>query len=158
MKLKTPKELGITPTQFKNLCKLTTFVRTKVPPPKFDIREYYQPKGHDIDSGNIPQPNEAKYECGTSACFCGYGPLAGIKPKRGEEWADYAERVFGASMWGHIYSLLFSGSHLNDRDAAVRRGAYFLTHGLPVKASFSKWEAPESFRPPWKLIAQHANS
>jgi hypothetical protein len=157
-KLKTPKELGVTARQFKNLCKLITFVRTKVEPPKFKIHWW----NTDKDGNDVDEPAKAVYECGTTACFCGYGPLAGIKPKPRDTWYSYQKREFGTDGddWGEnpaqrLFNLLFEGTHENSRDAAVRRGAYFLVNGIP-DAYLQKWEAPKSFRAPWKLIEEAA--
>src|SRR6478736_854002 len=148
--MKTPRQLKITKTQFKNIAKLITFVRAKVAPPKFDIETFH--------SEDNDQPSKATYGCGTSACFCGYGPLAGIKPLPYENWFQYAARNFGAqSRWGNaedIFELLFNDSHKNSKIAACKRGAYFLQNGLPESRNLEEWEAPRSFVPEWDAIAE----
>lgn len=157
MKLKTPKELGITKTQFKNLCKLITFVRKSVPPPTFNIETHHSEADY---------PIKATYECGTTACFCGYGPLAKIKPRKNEDWHDYSERVFGCapSYWRtnrDLWTWLFSEHHENSKEAACQRGAYFLVNGLPnspdgFAINYSNAEVPKNFKTPWKLIEEAA--
>lgn len=153
--MKTPKQLKITKTQFKNLAKLITFVRAKVAPPKFDITSFH--------SEENDTPSEAVYNhCGTTACFCGYGPLAGIQPRKHESWFDYARRNFGAECsWftpSELFDLLFSEDHKNSKVAACKRGAYFLQNGLPESDSLNTWETPRSFIPEWDAIAEIAKS
>lgn len=154
--VKSAVELGITKEQRKNLAKLTVFVDKKVEPPKFDISNF-----------NSDSPNHAtdKVECGTSACFCGYGPLAGIviAPRQpgyyNESWAVYSERVFGVGMWGDLYHLLFDANHTNTKEAAVLRGAYFLMHGLPkIYDDLRFWEVPSNFKPNWLSIRAVASA
>ena len=148
--MKTAKQLGITPTQRRNIAKLTLFVKDAVPPPKFDIESHH--------SGDNTNPSNATYECGTTACFCGYGPLAGIKPIKGENWFEYAARALTSGILSYgtpdspIWEFLFSDSHKNSKAAAVRRGAYLLTHGLPEGKELSSYEPPRSFRPDWEAI------
>lgn len=152
-KLKTAEELGITPTQHRNIARLCLFVKDKVPPPKFDIKTWHR----DEKGEQCAYPARAKYECGTSACFLGYAPLAGIEPEPKEYWDSYAARGFGAKEYYPMYRLLFHSSHLNNKTAAVRRGAYFLTHGIPEDdVPLSTWEAPKSFRPDWAQIREAA--
>jgi len=154
--MKTAKQLGLTKTQHKNLAKLTIFVRDSIPPPKFNIRSFHSEENE--------YPADATYnECSTSACFCGYGPLAGIKPRKAEDWNDYAGRVFGAKLEcfeDHaIFELLFDGTHKNSKVAAIKRGAYFLMNGLPkTNLYLGHWEAPRSFSPNWPEIEKIANS
>lgn len=156
--MKTNKQLGLTKSQYKNIAKLTIFVRDSVPPPKFNILSFNEDEGSGIN-----EPINAKYECGTSACFCGYGPLAGIKPKKTEDWWDYSARVFGASYdWSggdkNTFRLLFDDEHKNSKDAAIKRGAYFLMNGFPETDNLSKWETPRSFKIDWPAIEKIANS
>ena len=170
MKLKTPKELGLTKVQFLNLCKLIAFVRTCVPPPKFDITSFHSFKDEAGDRVENINPSIAKYEdsCGTSACFCGYGPLAGIRAKKGESWWQYGQRVFGADHTSenvntaNTWEFLFSDEHVNTKNAACLRGAYLLTHGLPelngLKGeTYDLKEVPSKFKKEvnWELIDQY---
>lgn len=165
--MKTAKQLNLTKTQHKNLAKLTIFVRDKVAPPKFNIRWFFTSK-EDRDHGHCCDdsvPNKDDYSCGTSACFLGYGVLAGIKPRKEENWKSYGERFFGVKMAGDWfngsddkYNLLFNDLHKNSKSAAVKRGAYFLMNGIPENADLSKWETPRSFKPDWEAIEELANS
>jgi len=101
--------------------------------------------------------------CGTTACFCGYAPLAGIRPKKGENWFEYAKRAItgGTTSWlridtNNVWDFLFSDEHKNSKAAAVKRGAWFLMHGLPNCPNFRKFETPPSFRPDWKALKEAA--
>lgn len=161
--MKTAKQLGLTKTQHKNLAKLTIFVRDKVEPPKFDITWFFQKDGSECGMDETC-PSKKEYSCGTSACFAGYGILAGIEAKKEENWGDYLCRVFGlegneyGSLICPIYKLLFHDSHENSKKAAILRGAYFLMKGIPKADLLSKWEAPKSFIPNWPEIEKIANS
>ena len=172
--LKTPKQLGLTPEQYKNLAKLIIFVKERVEPPKFNIKYFYAKKntkrkpGEDLyaSSRTTDEIGKPKYECGTVACFCGYGPLAGIRPKRGEDWSDYGARAFGADVGAsygdnllRVWSFLFSDEHKNSKIAACKRAAWLLQHGLPITCShFGYWEVPRSFKPDWAAIDALAKS
>lgn len=172
--LKTHKELGITRKQRRNIAKLAMFVRDKVEPPKFNIKYFYAKKntkrkpGEDLydNSMTTDEIGKPKYECGTVACFCGYGPLAGIRPKRGEGWADYGARAFGADMeksyvdnLRQIWLFLFSDDHKNSKIAACKRAAWLLQNGLPITgAHYGYWEVPRSFKPDWSAIDALAKS
>ncbi len=165
--MKTAKQLGLTPTQYKNLAKLTVYVRDKVAPPKFDINSFF-------DSGKIGEcshsgcdvcPSVKEYECGTTACFLGYGIPAGIKARKNETWEDYGARAFGVdllascSAWGDLYDLLFDDNHVNSKTAAAKRGAWFLMYGFPENDDFlNNWETPRNFKPDWNAIEKIANS
>lgn len=162
--MQTPKSLGITPTQFKNLAKLTIFVRDKVAPPKFNINKFFIGKGVAESNGDNSGdycPSAKDYTCGTSACFLGYGPLAGIKPQKDAIWWDYSAKSFGVTMseMDHdLYDLLFNDMHKNSKSAAVKRGAWFLMNGIPDYLHLEKWETPRSFKPDWAEIEKIANS
>lgn len=148
--MKIAKELGITEEQRINLARLTIFVFDHVDEDRFDIRSYHS---------EVLFPYRARYECGASACFCGFGPLAGIEPLEDEVWIDYAGRCFGAVEGSDLISFLFSGLHVNDVVAATKRSAYFLEHGLPEVLddySYATMEVPEGFRPNWTQIEQLA--
>lgn len=165
--MKTAKQLNITSTQFKNLAKLTMFVRDKAEPPRFDINYFFSNDGDGHCSQNIC-PSIKEYECGTTACFLGYGIPAGVKAHKEETWSVYCKRAFGISMRGNdasagIYEFLFSETHLNSKDAAALRGAWLLMNGLPPDSydddeSLPYWEAPDDFKPDWSAIEAIANS
>jgi hypothetical protein len=159
--MKTAKQLGLTPTQYKNLAKLTLYVRDKVAPPKFDIKSFFDSKqvgfSHSLQD---VCPAVEEYECGTTACFLGYGIPAGIKARKQETWENYGERAFGVDIdGGDLYNLLFDDSHINSKAAAVKRGAWFLMNGFPENDDFlDTWEVPRSFKPDWDAIEKIANS
>lgn len=152
-KLKSAKELGITERQRRNIAKLTMFVKNCVHSSSFSILSY---------NCNFAFASDPHYECGTTACFCGYGPLAGVKANRTERWGDYSQRCFTGKKGGasRIWNLLFSTKHINNKKLAVLRGAYFLMHGLPDLPfwEMSKWEAPKGFKPNWKAIRELAQN
>ena len=158
--VKSAGELGITKGQRRNLAKLTAFVNTKVEPPKFDIKHY------NSDSLSIATD---EVSCGTTACFCGYGPLAGIAFERdsygrADMWGGYARKAFGAELWSCLYNLLFDAKHKNTKEAAVLRGAYFLMHGYPKNPFLDEyeylrtWEVPANFQPNWHSIRAVASA
>ena len=158
--MQTPKTLGITPTQFKNLAKLTLFVKDKVSPPRFNIQWFFtnqEGEEHNLDDHC---PKKEDYQCGTSACFLGYGPLSGIKPQKNETWKEYCKRSFGVGMSGEFYDILFNDEHKNSKSAAAKRGAWLLMNGLPAVSGYNltTWETPSRFKPDWKAIEQIANN
>lgn len=150
--MKTAKELGITSKQRRNIAKLALFVKGATTLSKFDIELYHT---------ETEYPSKATYGCGTSACFCGYGPAAGVKGKKGEGWFDYACRAFAGNLGFEegVYDLLFEVGHKNSRTAAVRRAAWFLEHGMPDRDEATPlfdWEAPRWFSPDWEAIQKIA--
>lgn len=152
-KLKSAEELGIKEFQRVNLARLTIFVREFVDDEFFNMS---------IFNGWNDYALDASYECGTQSCFCGYGPLAGIKANSHESWDDYRSRCFGSDGYGGdaLWFLLFSSDHIDSKVAAARRGAYFLMKGLPrfhgMRGDMCNWEAPESFWPNWEAIQELA--
>lgn len=161
--MKTAKQLGITPTQRKNLAKLIMFVRDKAEPPRFDMNAFFA-KNNAVHIGTDFCPNIKEYECGTTACFLGYGIPAGIKAYKQEMWRDYSWRAFGINMAARIdrdndaYDFLFHESHENSKEASVLRGAWFLMNGLPDNAEdLEYWETPSDFKPNWNAIEEIAN-
>lgn len=161
--MKTAKQLKITPTQFKNLAKLTMFVRDKARWFSFDINFFFSSGNDNNHFGQDACPCIQEYQCGTTACFLGYGIPAGIKAHKKEIWSDYCKRAFGINMvdCGHpshaMYRLLFSESHRNNKDAAALRGAWLLMNGLP-HGYLDCWETPVDFDPDWSAIEAIANS
>lgn len=164
--MKTAKQLGLTPTQYKNLAKLTVYVRDKVAPSKFDITCFFNNKNNNewAHCGRDVCPSVKEYECGTTACFLGYGIPAGIKARKQETWEEYGARAFGIDMIscsreGDLYDLLFNDSYVNSKMAAAKRGAWFLMNGFPENDDFlCSWEVPRSFKPDWDAIEKIANS
>jgi len=174
--MKTAKQLGLTPTQHKNLAKLTVFTHNKVEPPRFNINSFFNPGNNRCKhiAFNIC-PSIKDYECGTTACFLGYGIPAGIKAHKHEMWEKYSARAFGINIKNvnndvDAYNFLFAEDHKNSKDAAVLRGAWFLMHGLPDDAQVPDdaeddaeaeglcyWEAPSDFKPDWAAIEAIAN-
>ena len=108
----------ITPEKAKNLDKLATYL-----------------EGLPEDYALFDMQNYAKEEgCGTVACACGHGPMAGIKREGYEQWADYANRVFGVSALYRDWHFLFSGIwHLIQptHHQAAARIRVFLKDGVP---------------------------
>jgi hypothetical protein len=156
--MKTAKELNLTPTQYKNLAKLTMFVRDKAEPPRFNINSFFSGDG-DTHYGMDTCPDISKYQCGTTACFLGYGIPAGIKARKKEDWREYCRRAFGIDMcesWGNVnrvlYELLFAEDHINCKTAAALRGAWVLMNGIPDEVYINLWETPEDFEPDWEAI------
>lgn len=152
--VKSAKELELTSEQRKNLAKLVIFVNAKVPPPKFNIR-LFNSDSHIYATDSVG--------CGTTACFCGYGPLAGIKVLQDEQWQEYANRIFNAGAWGNIklYNFLFDFKHENSKKAAVLRGAYYLMHGFPkyqYSEELKEMEVPKNFKPNWHSIRAVAST
>lgn len=164
--MKTAKQLKITPTQFKNLAKLTMFVRDKAEPPRFNINSFFSDKNGNYYSHHTC-PSIEEYECGTTACFLGYGIPAGIKARKEEDWSEYCKRALGICMRGddstNMYEFLFKESHVNSKDAAALRGAWLLMNGLPcdddgfVHVLLDYWETPADFKPDWNAIEAIAN-
>lgn len=151
----------LTDTQFLNIVRLTLFCKDVKTGTKFEISCF----SRDRDGCNTYGPEAAEYEdepsvCGTSSCFCGFGPLAGIKPATPNMgWNQYSQESFGASLDGsQVWDYLFDAEHANNLEAAVRRGAYFIEHGLPERQpgdSFTylcRLEAPADYQPNWELI------
>lgn len=108
-------------------------------------------------------------ECGTSACFCGHGPLAGIKPLKGEGWETYGTRCFGAASENEstpLWDWLFHAEHENSIEAACKRAAWVLEGNsldefevdeeAGAEDTFLFPENFRSFQPNWSLIEQIA--
>jgi hypothetical protein len=125
--MKTAKELGITEEQRYNLAKLALFFisgghrKSKV---KFDIKNFFV-RGLCYRWTTV---NNAVYDCNTSACLIGFGPLAGIRKDYGRTFTDYCRSFFAE---GFNYDFLFDWKHTNTIASGVRRISYFLKFGLP---------------------------
>lgn len=69
-----------------------------------------------LSPANLPRINT----CGTSTCFAGFGPLAGIAAEEDEDgvsetWIEYVFRVYGFTLNCDAWDFFFSGAHPNDK-------------------------------------------
>jgi len=92
---------------------------------------------HDYASSRV---SPCDVDCGTASCFAGHGPVAGIKPKKGEDWCDYVARAFGNYSWGFLFDPYWPNSHRQ----SVARAYRLLNKGVPKKYSYtmSKYRIP----------------
>lgn len=167
--MKTPKELGITKRQMRNIAKLTVWARDNDGKVNFDIGTFCKVKGKDgIWDGfnsmavNVFKLADQENVCGTCACFAGYGPVAGIRVYKDESWFRYIERCFTNCEWDEddvVFDLLFAAEHSNSLKAAYLRACYFLEYGLPPisESCLINWEVDKDFTPKWKEIEEIAN-
>ena len=97
------------------------------------------------------------HECGTTACAIGHGPLFGITPGDGEDWGNYASRLFE----NRVYPWCFHGYWgrilgMHSREAAAKRIAWFLKREDICSAAFYEiWSGRENFEawePDWEEI------
>lgn len=103
-------------------------------------REFVMQSFANKEGGEVVSPNRAM-KCGTSACFAGYGVVAGIKPKPREEWGPYMDRCFGTSLGDNLSAFLFDASWPNDRVCAAQRALVVLELGKSVlQDSFHPYE------------------
>ena len=134
--------IEVTDQQIANLEALASLLERHVPPPEFDMNVYvsstkkYKLSGYmrSLGSANPAQVKSEYYtDCGTVACACGHGPLAGVKPKRGEDWEDYSIRAFTNGQ-PRLWSFLFS-SDWHDVDntpkGAAARIRQAIAEGIP---------------------------
>ena len=137
----------------RNLLKLAKYL-LGVKPEKFSMFEFFQNKNAYMNYGASPDPAvlvEEKYnDCGTVACAAGYGPAAGIKAEKFEDWWGYIERAFGATKNDYLWYYVFDASWKytdNTPLGAAKRIAYVLQNGcvpnmkgyyLPLKNSYHK--------------------
>lgn len=203
--LKTSEELGITERQRVNLAKLTTHVRRTYggrdrggrcafymgqyglawddDDSLIEYMKKYPPRGatYPVDPQELLS-RAACDPCGTAACFAGHGPMAGVKPKDGENWCGYVSRVFvptgpvriedGQLIVGSFaaWCFLFGETWPDDPMLAARRGAYFLQRGLPDplpardvgrRDAIVRWMESgflRGFRAEWKEIEKLSNT
>jgi hypothetical protein len=129
--------------QRANLEKLCEFVESRVRPDRFDMLAF--------DSRDTVRPAHkaaTTHPCGTSACFAGYGPQAGVRAVRGESWFEYAERAFtdDTAEWDWLFSDDWASVAGGPEDA-ISRARYLLTHGLPHNSDEQRWgEAEPTFK------------
>lgn len=130
----TPKQLGITPTQYKNIEKLIAYGESvALTFHVFDMNVFFA--GEDRKPV-IPNKSVRHYEteCGTTACFAGLGPLAGVSARGHTNWWDYIEQKFGMASCLDGYKWMFHHdwrNHNNTLAGACERARIFLESGIP---------------------------
>jgi hypothetical protein len=162
--------------QKKNLAKLTLYCHNL--PPDYDgfnMAWFVSNSGHDNVGDEVRKPR--KMGCGTSACFAGHGPHAGLRPKQGDTWGKYIARKFGINpgliVVDNLFNWLFHSSWPNSIEMACKRAGWVLQgREVPVVDSHEQkvdgqwvevldWDEPDgfsSFTPDWDKITQIANS
>jgi len=139
---KASDRLGITPTQEKNLRTIAAHLLALPSSYAHFDMESYARVGHNGPA--TPWAPAVKIDtnvCGSVACVVGHGPLAGIAPKRGEDWSDYAFRAFGADSDEHsddddlsLFDWLFGSEWArtdNSARGAAHRILWTLDNGRP---------------------------
>lgn len=136
----------MTPQQAKNLATLALHCHA-LPPDytHFSMRAYAYRRepGKTGSCDNWGQVARAidTHVCGTTACFAGHGPLAGIPAEPDEMWDTYVTRCFlepdGNNLsFAHPYwSWLFSEHWPSSIPEAVKRAAWLLEKGSPPEFS-----------------------
>lgn len=152
----------MTPIQRQNLAKLALHVRAL---PKsyshFRMQSYASNGGEDGD--RHPARKIDVNVCGTAACLAGHGPLAGIKPGKGETWDTYGSRVFCNSWAGEqeLFLWLFCANWDDSKSNACKRVAWLLQgKRIPSITLSCSGHYPDDFgkfRPNWKLVEAIAN-
>lgn len=102
---------------------------------------------------NNPTPSKTP-KCGTSGCFCGWGPAAGIKPIKKESWLAYAQRQFGATYedyYDKVWNTLFEAKWGGTADDAAKRGAWLIQTGTTLSINDCPGQF-DDFKPNWKFI------
>lgn len=103
---------------------------------------YASPMGFDMggfcgppNSVDEIAPQKSASACGTIGCLVGHGPMAGIKPRVGENWFDYSERCFiPDSLRGDEWLWCFAPeweSVDNTPEGGAKRILWMLNFGLP---------------------------
>ena len=108
----------ITPEQAKNLEQLATYLEGL--PEDYELFDMWH------------YSNET--ECGTVACACAHGPMAGIARKGDESWSDYSHRAFGAFPYSNYWRFLFAPDwsfYQPFHYHAAERIRVFLKDGVP---------------------------
>lgn len=76
-----------------------------------------------------------KPACGTTACFAGHGPAAGVRlSENDQDWHRYIRRVFGLESLSDDWDWLFASDWQefdNTTKGAAKRAFYFLKYGIP---------------------------
>lgn len=149
--------LGVTDTQRRNIARLAVFVREYHRTPREGRRIAtfamgYWARARDGTALGFP----SLHKCATAACFAGHGPAAGIDYEPAEGWLTYAYRQFTGREGGRR-AFLFGAHHPDCPDAACRRAAYFLQHGMPDSFDPDRYKykpssVPDSFEPDWGFV------
>jgi hypothetical protein len=110
----------------------------------FEMSVFFDSEEDEFMAEPIPTP-ELLNRCGTVACACGHGPVAGVAVADedmhcldGISWLRYAERAFGLSATNPAHNWCFSGGWScvdNTPAGAAARIRYLLAEGCPVTAS-----------------------
>lgn len=128
----------------ENLEKLAAYLATGATRMQFDMSVYCVSDDDDV----LP----IKHNCGTIGCAAGHGPSAGLKGKRGEDWGEYCERVFGISQnedaWKWCFDCRWELAD-NTPEGAAARIRWMLEKGVPNNFYDQMWkEAPLCYRAP----------
>ncbi len=116
---------------------------------------YYAPRFEE------PMRKHHGNECGTTACAVGHGPLFGITPVDGEDWEDYAIRLFETAPKSWVYRWCFHGywatvEGMRSREAAAKRIAWILKmKDTCGPSSYASWRGRadfEAWEPDWEEI------
>lgn len=116
-----------TPAQRANCVKLAEYVQA-LPD---DYEHFNMSYFFEWDTGLAHCPREIpEIACGTSACFLGHGPAAGIGSDSGLGWDNYATYYFGfgddnEDFWGFVFDACWP----DDAKLAAERMFYLLEHG-----------------------------
>lgn len=135
--------LKITDEQETNLRKLAAYLLTlPADYPKFAMSLFTQDgRGGQGHPAHLP-------DCGTAACAAGHGPSAGIRPKKGETWAQYSGRAFCETWsieWDWCFAPFWARAD-NTAHGAARRILHMLERGVPRNAaSQARGKAPLSY-------------
>lgn len=116
-----------------------------------------------FNEGREISPSSKKInECGTTCCFLGHFPMAGIKAKRNEDWWLYLRRVMSDDYFSQsdAYKWLFDSGWPNDIDFCLKRAAYALRFGVPP-FNRGAWgfavnyeEQAKKIRPNWNKLKE----
>lgn len=116
-----------------------------------------------VFKGKSIRPGHKNYHnCGTSCCFLGHFPMAGIKAKQNEDWWAYLRRVMGDDHFDETdaYDWLFDPGWPDDIDFCLKRAAYALKFGVPFHdgrytSDFDCHVKPaERIRPNWNKLKE----
>lgn len=130
----TPKQLGITKRQYDNIEKLIAYGESvALTFHVFDMTVFFTDENEESINPS-KSVTHYKNECGTTACFAGLGPLAGVSGKGFSLWWDYIEIKFGAFSASGQYRWMFHHNWAtvdNTLAGACKRARIFLESGIP---------------------------